>query len=253
MSNDLKDVVLQIGEKSLNPRNDPAVLYALSTFAHATSDAALRLQLQAKINEYLAANEFDYSALSPAYNKLPPTIGTHIVFLTYSVLEGGMQPWMQTVEKHVSSLGNAVYFPEMRLDQLFTSDTTIGRVFSEPLNAEVAVPPHLDLPAWVGKPFQSVTSEITQCLNNMGIGDVRPVRTLSSFILLRSRVVVADLNAPSFGGELQIVHTAHSIGIPVIGVSNRVSNSPSIIDTVQALTTSDPRKVLSALKSWLSV
>lgn len=250
---DAKTIEIKIGEKSLNPKNDPAAAHAALVLASATSDPHIRAQIVTLMSKYLTAQEFDYAKLAPSFPRLPSVIGGSIVYIAQPAMEmpSPLSAWVHILTKKMIESGNACYNPEVPFTEIFSRDRDLGRVFARGLDVSIKVSPAIGLPPWVEQPGFKVADDIQLALARLDAGDTTIVRALSSFILLRSRVVVADLNTPSYGGTLQALELANLAGIPILGVSNRVTISPWVLDIVTAVVPADVTKIISILRTWL--
>lgn len=193
--------------------------------------------------------------MSDIAHKLPRTLGQQIVYVARPVLHADEHiDWVVPVVNSLLQSGNVAHDPVLTpYDVIFSEEEDLGRAFRTALNVAIHVPGEFDLPEWVGLPLGAVRVQISACLSRIEREDLRAVRVLDAFTLLRSRVVLADLNTPSYGGSIQAVQMAHFVGIPVIGISNKATNNPWIVDMAAAITTSDHQKILRLLKTWLFV
>jgi len=236
--------------KVLNPRTDPAAAHAVLVLATATSDQELKVRLVREMGIYLKEDQYDYTRLSSSLPKLPKAIGGNIVYVARPML-ADTPAWVPALTSRLVKTGTACYDPTLPLDDVFSEETTLGRTFAVGLNTAVTLHEGIRLPPWVQQPKQFVMSEIQEALRRLRSDDMSVVRALSSYILMRSRVVIADLNTPSFGGALQELGLAEMAGIPIIGVSNRVTISPWVTDVVTAVVPADVTKLLTLLRTWL--
>lgn len=247
------DVEVRIGERSLSPKNDPAVAHAVLLLASATSDLMVKHQLTEAMLTYMADDDYDYSKLAPSFPRLPKTIGGGLVYVAQSALgdPSPLSAWSRVLSRRLIEVGHACYDQSVTFDEVFNRNGDMGRVFARALDIKIAIHPSIGLPPWVSQPCFKIADELHDALTRLDAGDTTVVRALSSFILLRSRVVVADLNTPSYGGMLQALELANMAGIPIIGVSNRVTISPWVLDVATAIVPADITKIIALLRTWL--
>lgn len=99
----------------------------------------------------------------------------------------------------------------------------------------------------------------TQVMGRMQAGDGGPtidVPFKNLYVLLRSDIVLVDLNVPSHGGKAQEVLYAYLLGVPVVGVAHRFILSPWLVEKCKAVvfpkTSDDIVHQVMAFDQWVT-
>ena len=86
-----------------------------------------------------------------------------------------------------------------------------------------------------------VFSPVSDVINDLLFFDgtdphvLMPIKDL--YCLVRSQILIADISLPSYGEVPSDVLLAYMANIPVIGITNRFVNSPSLVSKMEALIT----------------
>jgi len=125
----------------------------------------------------------------------------------------------------------SIYNPYMSFSENVGADATILTLLNDPQRIAKADPKALKLEPDLFKGLQDVMPRITASDSSASID----VAFKSLYVILRSDLVLVDLNSPGHGEASQEIMYAYLFGIPVIGLAHRFILSPWVVNKVRAV------------------
>jgi hypothetical protein len=159
-----------------------------------------------------------------------------LIYCSFNLVDANEPPdWIEKFKSNVITKKEkwSIYNPYLSFTENVRMDPTILTILNDPERFSRGAPDLKSLkldPAILGQ-LQEVMPRL-QAADNGPTIDL-PFRNL--YVILRSDIVIADLNSPGHGEASQEVMYAYLFGVPVVGLSHRFILSPWVVSKVRAV------------------
>jgi len=169
-----------------------------------------------------------------------------LIYLSYPLMDYDEPPrWVEPFKRSLmGQMENWSYYdPILGFSGNIESEAGLVGILSDPKRVSalaVQAAGHLRLDPDLFKP-------LSEALPRLRVADSSPTADVAFknvYALLRSNVVVADLDNPDHGEKTQEVMYAYLIGVPVVGVAQRFMFSPYVAEKISALVRPDPNAIV---------
>lgn len=160
-----------------------------------------------------------------------------LIYCSYSLMDAASQPdWLVKLADNQTLRGArwSLYDPGLGFTSNLESSPYLAAALSDNNRVSRAAAENqkaLKLDPMLFRPLSYVLPRIRHADNSPALDVVFK----NVYALLRSDIVLVDLNTPEHGEKSQEVHYAYLFGVPIVGIAHRFILSPWVVGKVNAV------------------